>query len=79
MKLWLLQANSDPAWNKVFGGNLGFVIRAASEEDARQMASLVEDDESRIIINPWKDPSYSDCIELTADGDADIIMTDYCE
>ena len=76
MKLWLLEpVDEDP-----FGYDCahGFVIRAKTEEQARQLAHENGGDESRPRGGkPWLDPKYTSCVLLTAKGDAGVVLEDY--
>ena len=85
MKLWLLRPQEDleeddNPWRIWYDKVFGFVVRAENEEEAR--ALITDDDwgsEVRALkskINPWIDPHYSRCEELTAKGDVEIIMRD---
>jgi hypothetical protein len=83
MKLWLLRANDglpkdeDP-WEPWYDKNFGFIVRAASEEDARAITSAnSRGDEMRKAHDAWTNPRYSTCLELTADGEAEVIMSDF--
>jgi len=91
MKLWILRPQEnlpenenpwDPWYDKVFG----FVIRAETEVDARKLAHKEAGDENRgeflnsKIANtttPWLDEKYSTCVELTAEGESDVIIRDF--
>lgn len=53
----------------------GFVIRAESEEEARAIAAENSGDEEPWT---WTDPEYSKCEILQPDGDAGIILRDFC-
>ena len=75
----------DPYWD---GKNHGFVIRAENETQARAIAhenAYGENDNiwlGKKIANttePWLDPKYSTCRELTTDGEVGIIMANYQE
>ena len=81
MKLWLLRPKKEfpegyqdpwlPWYDKVFG----FVIRAETEENARKIAdknAMAENDP----LHPWLDPLLSDCIELTSEGEEELILQD---
>ena len=70
MHLWILtRIHRQPAYD-VFNGH---VIRAESEERARQMANQAAVDEGRI----WLDPEKSLCSELTAYGPEGIMLSDF--
>jgi hypothetical protein len=87
MKLFILRPNDsivgktkrqgnpwDPSWDKAFG----FVIRAKTQERARDMASKNSGLENKAEgLNPWLDPEYSSCIELKSDGPEEEIMRDF--
>ncbi len=65
MKLWVLY---DPEFNECdTGAGYLFVARAASEQEARE---LVAKSERRKM---WADADATDCEELTAEGEAEII------
>ena len=91
MKLWILQpveslpADDNP-WNPWYDKAFGFVVRAESEQQARELAQQQAGDEDRgkfmqqRIANtktPWTDPKYSTCDELLADGEAGVVMRDF--
>lgn len=80
MKLWLLQPvptlpdTTDgnpwrPWWDKAFA----FVVRAATEREARELANTNAGDEGRV----WANPDYTCCEELTAEGDSEIVIRDF--
>jgi len=91
MKLWLLrpQANlssTDNPWNPWYDKSFGFVIRAETEEKARELAHDNAGDENRgeffnqrisATKSPWKDSNYSTCVELSAVGAEELIMQDF--
>lgn len=90
MKIWLLRPRQDlkeddnpwePWYDKVFG----FVVRAETEQDARELTNSVDEvgfrftgDERSLSgdFNPWTDPTYSTCVELTPEGEPEIIIID---
>jgi hypothetical protein len=88
MKLWLLEPignlkSGDNPWNPWYDKTFGFVIRAETEEQARNMANKNAGDENRggflgeKIANtttPWLDPHYSTCTELQNDSESKIIL-----
>lgn len=91
MKLWLLQAkeglpNGDNPWVPWYNKSFGYVVRADTEEEARNIAHENAGDENRGEFKqretaktnqPWEDPKYSDCVELTADGERGLVLTDF--
>lgn len=80
MKLWLLRPieglNENP-WERWYDKNFGFVIRAKTEADAREMANVNAGDEKDTCRDIWKNPNYSTCVELSKTGEAEIIIADY--
>jgi hypothetical protein len=91
MKLWLLRPvnklpdNDDP-WEPWFDKAFGFVVRAETEADARDMAHADAGDENRSTFlgrqtantrEPWKDAKYSTCVELLPDGLAEVVIQDF--
>jgi len=86
VKLWILQPIEDhPSgnWSPWFDKAFGFVVRADSESEARNFADMESGDENgrnwsrRDVMNPWLDPETSTCVELTASGDAGVVMKDF--
>lgn len=54
----------------------GFVIRAECEEEAREIAAANSGDEGASVWTDWR---LSKCEILQPDGEAGIIMRDFCE
>lgn len=85
MKLWLLRPFDDaPEWEPWYDKVFGFVVRAETEVQARQMVEGGNevkkewgDEDLEIVDNPWLDPARSTCECLTEDGPAGIIITDF--
>lgn len=102
MKLWLLrpvgyetdkygdQSNAlpegDDPWEPWYDKAFGFVVRAETEEEARQFAHGEAGDENRgkfagtkisNTTTPWLDLRYSTCVELRSDGEAGVIVKDF--
>ena len=85
MKLWLLRpvknlAEGDNPWKPWYDKVFGFVIRASSEEEARQLANDDAEAENEGIATtatPWLDKKYSSCIEVLAMGKSEIIIRDF--
>ena len=91
MKLWLLRpadklAKNDNPWEPWYDKAFGFVVRAETEAEARALAHADAGDENRGEFlkartanteQPWKDAKYSTCVELTAEGDAEVVMKDF--
>ena len=83
MKLWLLTAkenlagDNDP-WISRYDCYYGFVIRAETETEARQIADNGGADEKRFgIQDTWLNPAYSNCVEVTAAVEAGIVLRDF--
>jgi hypothetical protein len=70
MKLWLLKRIDGAN----FGEFEGFVIRANSEMEARQLANTCGEHESFQAAETWLNPAYTTCDELTTDGEAEIVL-----
>lgn len=91
MKLWILRPVEglnigDNPWEPWFDKAFGFVIRAASEQDAREFAHAESGDENRGEFldrkiadtkSPWLDQKYSTCEELTSSGEGGVILRDF--
>lgn len=91
MKLWLLRPvdkfkKNDNPWNPWYDKAFGFVVRAETEEQARELANDSAGDENRgeFLGNktsntkqPWKEAKYSTCVELLNDGEASVIIKDF--
>lgn len=79
MKLWILKPISHdkgpwkPWYDKVFG----FVVRAKTEQEARGIAHFNAGDENRTDKAPWLYAELSTCVELTTEGDAEMILRDF--
>lgn len=79
MKIYLLRPNpdNDAAWKPWYDKAFGFVVRAESEEQARLFASEKGGEENEFgKPSPWLDPRQSTCEEVTADGEAGLIIHD---
>jgi len=91
MKLWLLRPKEDLSngknpWNPEYDKAFGFVVRADTEEQAREFAhedagdensGKFANDETADTEQPWKDSKYSTCIELMADGKSGVVIRDF--
>lgn len=91
MKLWLLRpvdglAKNDNPWEPWYDKAFGFVVRAETEAEARDMAHAEAGDETRGMFlggktadtnEPWRNAKYSTCVELTAEGPAGVVMQDF--
>lgn len=89
MKLWLLRPideNKVP-WDPWYDRAFGFVVRAETEEEAREIGDLNGGSELGTIMfnadrhaegrGPWRDSLLSTCEELLPDGDAGVVMRDF--
>lgn len=80
MKLWLLRPNNyegnlgNTAWDPWFDKAFGFVIRAKTAQEARQLAQSRHGDEGKLA---WVDEAQSICEELLPDGPAQVIIRDF--
>lgn len=75
MKLWLIERTADHGgeWD-IF---LGFVVRAETEQAARQLAA-----ENSVGWHPtpdadWLDSAWASCVEVSAEGDAGVILDSF--
>lgn len=72
MKLWLVKRLDNPDYDEF----CGFVVRADSEEDARQICHR----SSSWSYEPkkvWLIPYLSSCTQLSEEGEPGIILSDY--
>lgn len=82
MKLFLLHprddlpGNNTNPWFTEYEKAHGFVIRAADESDARNVADENGSAENQ-WDHPWLDPTMTTCTELTPDGTPGLILRDY--
>ena len=91
MKLWILRPvenlpDGDNPWDPWYDKTFGFVVRAETEDQAREFAHNEGADENRgrflgrVIANtkePWKDARYTTCIELTTHGEPGVVIEDH--
>ena len=83
MKLWLIRpiekngSFEGTAWDPWFDKAFGFVVRAETEDAARQLVTDDKYDCGFEGIDPWLDPSQSSCIELLPEGEEEIIIRDF--
>lgn len=79
MKLWLirpregLQGKDDP-WGCWYDKAFGFVVRAETEERARELAAKEKGDEGK---EAWLNSQFSCCEELKEMGEEGIIISDF--
>jgi len=89
MKLWLLEGIESSGHFGGYDKSHGHVVRAETEEKARELASKAAGDEdwSRCGSsslhhqnhrhNPWLHPSCTTCIPLLEEGPETVILTDF--
>jgi hypothetical protein len=99
MKLWELRPldkyreRDDPGrmdngnpWDPWYDRAFGFIVRAETEHQARQLAHENAGDENmeeklgvRVshASTPWLNSKYSTCTELLQDGESGIILQDF--
>jgi len=86
VKLWLLEKREDlprddDPWEPWYDKSAGYVIRAETEMDARQLADANAGDENHDDKDnprrPWLDSKYSTCVLLTSDGMVGVILRDF--
>ncbi len=82
MKLWLLKArkdlpSGDSPWEPWYDKHFGFVVRAETEEQARQIAHESAGYENYGQLQPWLNSKYSECAELLQDGAAGMVLEDF--
>jgi hypothetical protein len=85
MKLWLLlpalevKKNDNP-WHPWYNKAFGFVVRAETEQEAREFANSEAGNENQSTEDtkhPWLDEKYSTCFELTDDGEEGVVLRDF--
>jgi hypothetical protein len=74
MKLWLLKPIDErhPRWG--YDTSHGFVVRAADEADARNIAKFRCGDEGPDV---WLNSSVTSCERLKGQGDPAVILRDF--
>jgi len=90
MKLWILRPNKqlpegeDP-WEPWYDKTFGFVVRAETEKEARKLANAEGGAETGAASHnvyrkggdPWLDPAFTSCLELTSDDEAGVVIEDH--
>ena len=79
MKLWLLKPShllpdDENPWEPWYDKAFGFVVRAETEEDARNYAAEYSGDEG---VPSWTNPALSTCVELTVNGNTEVILREF--
>lgn len=72
MKIWLLRPVK--GWEPWYDSAFGFVVRAATEERARHLASTKAGDEGSVA---WFDSARTTCVEVPSDGEEEIVLRDF--
>jgi hypothetical protein len=67
----------DSPWLPFYEKSFGFIIRAETEKQARQIATEMSGKETRKNKDAWLNPNLSSCNELLPDGEAGFIMRDF--
>lgn len=77
MKLFHIYGiEGDIVWLNPWDKAQGFVIRAETEQRAREIASQNGGDEPNHV---WLDPEHSGCREITTEGLESVILRDFHE
>lgn len=93
LKLWLLQPearfketmgedtdeNHWNPWSFIHGSTMKVLVRAYTEEDAREYAQReagLEQDRAPEGIQVWLSPQYTSCVEVTKYGRIGVVMCD---
>ena len=86
MRLWVLDVvelelnlpTKDDPWGYGWWDTArGFVVRAESEEQARELANAQAGEENSKGYKPWLESKYTTCEELTYEGEPGIVIRDY--
>ncbi|HVM93908.1 MAG TPA: hypothetical protein VMT67_13890 [Terriglobales bacterium] len=82
MKLWILAKRDDllpghDPWSPWYDKMFGLVVRAETEQKAREVANEKSGDETWEFKDAWLNPSYSTCDELHLDGEEGAIIIDF--
>lgn len=72
MKLWILKSVTD--WTPWYDSAFGFVVRAETETQAREVASHRAGDEGGVV---WLDAALTTCEELPTDGEPCVVLRDF--
>ena len=80
MRLWLITPKEETytsVWEPGYDKAHGFVVRAKTEDKARELANTRSGDEVSEYAGAWLDSNYSDCIELRSTGPEEVIIRDF--
>lgn len=78
--LYLLRAiatPSSPFYRISYDVHSGFVVRAETEDEARDFANKEVSNEREYGL--WLNPVFSTCVQLNPDGEPGVILKDYYE
>lgn len=67
----------DDPWLPWYDKTHGFIIRAATEQEARLLATKAGGDEVRDCRMAWLEEKYSSCTELNEEGESEVVMNDF--
>lgn len=74
----MFDKNPNNPWSPPYDKMFGFVIRASSEEEAREIADKNSADEKRCFtVSPWLSNKYTTCEILEESGETGIILRDF--
>lgn len=82
LRLWILEPakglpkDKDP-WDPWYDKAFGFVVSAATEEQARTLAQKNGGDERDGERSPWLNPAESTCKLLTPGSEPGVVMKDF--
>lgn len=65
--------DKDP-WHRQYEAYHAFVVRAESEQKARELAHNCRGDENQSGLNPWLNREYTSCKELKAGGGSGVVI-----
>jgi hypothetical protein len=78
LKLWILEGHTKlvgaSPWSPWCDKAFGFVVRAETEDRARQIAAENCGDEKKAA---WLNPIFSSCKELLLEGEEEMILIDF--
>ena len=75
MKLWILRPiKENELWEPWYDKAFGHIVRAEDETTARELAAEENGNEGKAA---WLSNGSSTCVELSAVGEAGVVMTDF--
>lgn len=76
-RLWILRI-LNKADQEVYGTHQGFVVRSETEQQARHLAWIAEEEAAYPgQSQKWLDAALTSCDELTAEGESEVVMVDF--